>query len=136
MAAVPGAEVTDLDRSVDQLLSGINNRALFIVISDFFTDLDSIKRALARFRHRRHDVILLQTLDRQEMQFDFTQPAPFKGLEDEGRLRVDPRITASGDNEILSMPCSTRNLANIGYVEGASPQIPIFRLFFLALLIA
>jgi hypothetical protein len=33
----------------------------------------------------------MQTLDRQEMRFDFSQPAPFEGLEDEGRLRIDPR---------------------------------------------
>ena len=46
---------------------------------------------MARFRHRRHDVVLLQTLDRQETRFDFSQPAPFEGLEAEGRLKIDPR---------------------------------------------
>ena len=50
----------------------------------------------ARPRHRRHDVILLHTLDRQEMRFDFAQPAPFEGLENEGRLRIDPRALRQG----------------------------------------
>jgi hypothetical protein len=36
-------------------------------------------------------VILIQTLDRQELRFDFAQPAPFEGMEQEGRLRIDPR---------------------------------------------
>ena len=58
---------------------------------DLFEDPENIRQALARFRHRRHDVILLQTLDRQELQFGFSQPAPFIGLEGEGRLRIDPR---------------------------------------------
>ena len=39
--------------------------------------VESIRQALARLRHRRHDVILLQTLDREELRFGFTQPSPF-----------------------------------------------------------
>jgi len=82
---------TNLAKVTEQALSKVQNRALFVIISDFFDDADTIRTALARFRHRRHDVILMQTLDRQEMRFDFSQPAPFEGLEDEGKLRIDPR---------------------------------------------
>jgi uncharacterized protein (DUF58 family) len=83
---------TNLAKVTDQVLGKISNRALFVIISDLFTDLESIRQSLARFRHRRHDVILLQVLDRQELRFGFRQPAPFEGLEGEGRLRVDPRV--------------------------------------------
>src|SRR5688500_5156877 len=82
---------TNLAKVTEQALSKVQNRALFIIISDFFDDADSIRQSLARFRHRRHDVVLLQVLDRQEMRFEFAQPAPFEGLEDEGKLRIDPR---------------------------------------------
>jgi uncharacterized protein (DUF58 family) len=82
---------TNLAKVTDQVLGKITNRALFVIISDLFDEPESIKQALARFKHRRHDVVLLNTLDRQELRFDFAQPAPFEGLEDEGRLRVDPR---------------------------------------------
>jgi uncharacterized protein (DUF58 family) len=82
---------TDFAKMADQVLGKITNRALFVIISDLFDDRDSIRQALARFKHRRHDVILVNTLDRQEMRFDFTQAAPFEGLENEGKLRVDPR---------------------------------------------
>jgi uncharacterized protein (DUF58 family) len=47
-------------------------------------------------------VILLQILDRQEMRFDFAQPAPFEGLEDEGRLRIDPRALRQAYLETLA----------------------------------
>ncbi len=73
------------------MLGKISNRALFVIISDLFEDLEAIRQSLARFRHRRHDVVLLQTLDREELRFGFSQPAPFVGLEGEGRLRIDPR---------------------------------------------
>jgi len=82
---------TNIGKVTEQTLSKVHNRALFMIVSDFFDDPDVIRGALARFRHRRHDVILLQVLDRQEMRFDFSQPAPFEGLENEGRLRIDPR---------------------------------------------
>jgi hypothetical protein len=87
----PVRESTNLTKVTDQALSKVHNRALFIIISDLFQDVDSVRQALARFRHRRHDVVLLHTLDRQEMRFDFSQPAPFEGMENEGRLKVDPR---------------------------------------------
>jgi uncharacterized protein (DUF58 family) len=86
---------TDLGKVSEQIMGKINNRVLFVLISDLFDDLESVKSTLGRFKYRAQDVILLHTLDRQEMQFDFTQPAPFEGLENEGRLRVDPRALRS-----------------------------------------
>ncbi|MHC5022576.1 MAG: DUF58 domain-containing protein [Planctomycetota bacterium] len=82
---------TDLVKVTDQVLGKVTNRALFVILSDLFEDPSRIRQALAKFRHRGHDVILLQMLDRQELTFDFAQPAPFEGLEGEGRVRVDPR---------------------------------------------
>jgi len=91
LSTEPVDETTNFTKATDQVLGKITNRALFIILSDLFDDPENIRRALAKFRHRRHDVVLLHTLDRKEMQFDFTQPAPFLGLEGEGRLRIDPR---------------------------------------------
>ena len=104
LSGEPAREGTDFVKAVEQVLSKIRNKALFIIISDFFDDAGMISRALARFRHHRHDVILLNTLDRQEMRFAFSQPAPFVGLENEGQLRLDPRalrdayLAALGDH--------------------------------------
>lgn len=91
LSGEPVEASTNIVKVTEQVLSKITNRALFIIISDLFDDAEAIRQSLARFRYRRHDVILLHTLDRQEMQFDFSQPAPFLGMENEGRLRVDPR---------------------------------------------
>ncbi len=102
LSGEPVEATTNLAKVTDQVLGKITNRALFVIISDFFDDLESIRQALARFRHRRHDVIILQTLDREEMRFSFSQPAPFVGLEGEGRLRIDPRVLRQGYLEALS----------------------------------
>jgi uncharacterized protein (DUF58 family) len=91
LSGEPVDRPTNLGKVTEQVLSKVTNRALFIIISDLFESTEIIRSALARFRHRRHDVILLHTLDKQEMAFDFAQPAPFEGLEAEGRIRIDPR---------------------------------------------
>ena len=80
----------NLPKVAEQALSKVLNRALIVIVSDFLMPVDRIREALARFRYRHHDVVLLQVLDRQEMRFDLADPAPFVGLEGEGRINVDP----------------------------------------------
>jgi uncharacterized protein (DUF58 family) len=82
---------TDMGRVVDQLLGKLTNRCLIVILSDFFEETDRLRAALARLKHRRHDVILFQVLDTRELTFDFRDDAPFEGFEGEGRVRVDPR---------------------------------------------
>ena len=82
---------TDIGRAIDQTLAKVTNRCLLAVISDLFIDPESIRAALARVRHRRHDLIVFQVLDRAELELPFDEPVPFVGLEGEPRLRVDPR---------------------------------------------
>jgi len=91
LATQPVHAQTDLGRSVDQTLAKLNNRCLIVIISDFFDDIETIRAALARIRHRRHDAMLLQIVDRRERAFDLTESAPFEGLEGEPRVRIDPR---------------------------------------------
>jgi uncharacterized protein (DUF58 family) len=80
----------NLPKVAEQVLAKVTNRALIFILSDFLMPVAQLRDALARFRHRHHDVILLQVLDRQELRFDLADPAPFDGLEGEGRVNVDP----------------------------------------------
>lgn len=111
----PVNQHTNFGKVTEQALSKVTNRALWVIVSDFFEDVTNIRNALARFRHRRHDVVLLQTLDRQEMRFDYGQPAPFEGLEDEGRLRIDPRALRQAYLEALETHNAALNKAAIGF---------------------
>ncbi|MFK7884598.1 MAG: DUF58 domain-containing protein [Phycisphaerales bacterium] len=82
---------TDFARVIEQTLGQITNRCLFVVVSDFFDDPERIRAAFARIKHRGHDLIALQVLDRAETEFPFDDPARFVGLERDGTLRLDPR---------------------------------------------
>lgn len=98
----PGMAVTDIARVVDQTLAKLNNRCLLVMISDLFIDPEQLRAAMARVKHRRHDMILFQVMDRSETEFDFVDAAPFEGLEGEPRLRVDPRALRAGYLAALS----------------------------------
>lgn len=83
-------EKTDIEKTTEQVLSTTTNRSLFIIISDFLQDPGSIRSAMARFRHRKHDVICLQILDRDELRFEQPDPSMFIDLEGDDRIRIDP----------------------------------------------
>jgi uncharacterized protein (DUF58 family) len=97
----PTASPTDVPHVIDQTLAKLTNRCLVVMISDLFTDIEQLRAALARVKHRRHDMILFQVLDKTELEFDFHDAAPFEGLEGEARLRVDPRALRTGYLEAL-----------------------------------
>ncbi|MFG0293162.1 MAG: DUF58 domain-containing protein [Phycisphaerales bacterium JB050] len=96
LAAHPVDRPTDFGRVIDQTLAKLNNRCIIAIISDFFADPNQIRTALARIKHRRHDAILFQVLDEQEVNFSLDSAAPFEGFEGEPRVRIDPRAVRQG----------------------------------------
>lgn len=87
----PVEQPTNLVKVADQILSSVTNRALFFIVSDLLFDPAQTREAIAKFRHKRHDVVLVQILDPEESQFNFDASAPFEGFEGEARLHVDTR---------------------------------------------
>jgi len=81
---------TDVARVFDQTLGKIARRSILVFISDLFDDPAALERGLARLHHRRHDLIVIQTLDPAELSFPFRAPSDFLGLEGEGKLGLDP----------------------------------------------
>ncbi|MDX2115256.1 MAG: DUF58 domain-containing protein [Planctomycetota bacterium] len=101
LAHHPVGRPSDIGHVIDQTLGKLTNRCLIAIISDFFEDPARLRTALARIKHRQHDVILCQVVDRREQTFDFSESAPFEGLEGEGRLRVDPRALRKAYLEVF-----------------------------------
>ena len=81
---------TDLGRLFEQVLAKLTQRSMVVLISDLFDSPESLERGLARVQFRRHDLLILQTLDPAELTFPFRSPSRFVGLEGEGELGLDP----------------------------------------------
>jgi uncharacterized protein (DUF58 family) len=82
---------TDLEEVVRRAAAEVGRRSLFIIISDLFVPVESIRRTLKFLHARGHDCILLHTLDPAEVQFPFRSNTLFRSLEDRSELLVEPR---------------------------------------------
>ena len=73
------------------LAERIRKRGLVIILSDLFDDVDTLLSGLRHFRHRRHDVSVMQIIDPAEQDFPFEDPTRFRGLEGLPEQTVEPR---------------------------------------------
>lgn len=109
LVRVPRTEKADTGRILDQITEQIAHRSLVFVISDFFDDLAAITRGLKHLRHRKHEVVAIQVMDHQELEFKFDDVTLFKGMEQLGELLVEP--TALRDAYVEQMTAATAALA-------------------------
>lgn len=102
LSVQPVDKPTQIGRAVDRALSTLTNRCLIALISDLYLDPEEYRSALARIRHRRHDVIVLQVIDDRERDFDLKEVAPFIGLEGEPQIKVDPRAVRDTYRQVFA----------------------------------
>jgi len=57
-----------------------------------FDDPDKLTSALEHLRHARHQLVLIQVLDRGEIELNYNRPVTFEDMEDGSRLQIDPKL--------------------------------------------
>lgn len=82
----------EMASAIKQVADRLGRRSLVVVVSDCFAPASKLREGLARFRHDHHEIILLQVLDRDEMEFPFKTWARFRGLEGEKPLLQEPAM--------------------------------------------
>jgi hypothetical protein len=91
LESVSAQSKTQMGATLHELAERFTKRGVVLVLSDLFDDVSSILAGLKHFRHRRHDVIVLQVLDPAELDFPFQRPTRFKGLEQLPEVMADPQ---------------------------------------------
>jgi uncharacterized protein (DUF58 family) len=71
-------------------------RGMIILISDLLTEREGFFRGLKLLRSRGHDVLVFHVMDDDELDFPFTGPTRFEGLESPDILRCNPRALREG----------------------------------------
>jgi uncharacterized protein (DUF58 family) len=82
--------VTDTGHALHSLAGQFSRRGLIVLMSDCFDDPDAIFSAIAHFRKRMNDVVLLQVLDPVELELSLNTVSEFVDLETGERLELDP----------------------------------------------
>ena len=81
---------TDIREVLQRTASSLSQRSIIVLISDLLFDRDDLFRGLQMLKQRKHEVLILQVMDDQELDFTFSGTCRFEGLESSGRLTCDP----------------------------------------------
>ena len=103
LTLIPRLKKTNTGKILDQLAEKLHHRSLIVILSDFFDDIESIRKGLRHLRYKRHELMVFQLLDPTEIEFPFEDVTLFKGMEEMGELLTEPRALREGYLEQLSM---------------------------------
>jgi uncharacterized protein (DUF58 family) len=91
-----GQEKTNLAAIFHDLAERMTRRSILFVLSDLFDETEDLLAGLKHLRHKKHEVIVLQVLDKAELEFPFLDATLFRGLEQWPELLTDPRSLRDG----------------------------------------
>jgi len=84
------ARKTELGGLLRSLTGQLRRRSLLVIVSDLFTDLDAVHDGLNRLRFHGHEVLMMQVLDRDELDLPFDGPTIFHDIEGDEELFAEP----------------------------------------------
>lgn len=87
---------TDAYAIFRQAAESFPRRGMMIVVSDLLTDPDAVLRGLKLLRQQGHDVLVFHVMDDDELDFPFSGPMRFDGLESLDHLNCNPRALREG----------------------------------------
>lgn len=99
--AAPPPEATAFLPVARRLAETLPRRGLVIVISDLLGDRAGLAPGLRQLRARGHDVVVLQVLHDDELDFPFEGPTRFEGMETSAAVSCNPRAFRAGYLEAL-----------------------------------
>ncbi len=100
-AARPEGE-TDLSRAIGAAAETLPRRGLCVLISDLMGDTAEALKAARVLVARRHELLVMRTLDGDEREFPFEGPCRIAGLEGGEPLFVDAREAAPAYREAFA----------------------------------
>jgi uncharacterized protein (DUF58 family) len=125
---------TTLHEAIESYIGSSKRRGMLVLLSDLFdanTDLASSLRMCAA---RKHDVVVFQVLDADEISFPFEDPALFASMEDNRTVLAYPREVRRAYieelNAFLSRTRRSLSEGNVAYQLAPTnepPHVPLIR---------
>ncbi len=76
--------------ALEEAAERVRKRGLFVILSDFLTDVEELQSRLGYLRAGGNEVAVFQILDPAEVSFDFDEPAMFLDAETGREVYIDP----------------------------------------------
>ncbi len=108
MERAPNQRKTNLPQVLQQATQRLVRKGLVVLISDFLDDAERVLQSLRLLRFSGQDAMLIQVLDRKEVDFPFDKMSRFEGLEGLPHVVTDPSMIAPAYRQAMAQFC--RNL--------------------------
>ncbi len=95
-------EKTDIGAILRTVAEAYPRRGLIILISDLLVDRTGLFKGIKLLRQHGHDVLVFHIMDDDELDFQFSGPTRFDGLEIDEQLACNPRALREGYLESLN----------------------------------
>ncbi len=92
---------TKLVSILHELGETFRQRALIVVISDFFVEPEELRSCFEHLRFRKHDIAAFHLLDPLELAFDFRRPMRFLDMEGGTAIFAEPNEIAERYFQVL-----------------------------------
>ena len=92
LSEIQPAGGTRLVKILHDLAEKVRKRALIVIFSDFFTDVEELLDCFQHMRHRRHDLAVFHLMSPDELSFDFDRSTRFIDLESNTSIVTEPAI--------------------------------------------
>jgi uncharacterized protein (DUF58 family) len=84
------ARKTELGGLLHSLADQFRRRNMLVIVSDLLTELETLYNGLNRLRFSGHEVLVMQVLDRDELELPFEGPTVFHDIEGTEELFAEP----------------------------------------------
>ena len=82
----------DCSSMIEQLTLQLRRKNVIVILSDFMDSLESLESSLSRLLFEGHQLVLLQVLDVDEIEFSLKDGGRFVDLEVQSTLTIDPLL--------------------------------------------
>ncbi len=91
ISSVEPSEKSNLNQVFMDISQRLKKRGLVVIVSDLFDNINNVLAGLRNIRNRKHDVIVLHLLDRDEIEMPLQRLTLFEGLEQDIKILANPR---------------------------------------------
>jgi uncharacterized protein (DUF58 family) len=94
LTAVAASQETDLAKAIENAAEELPRRGMVVLVSDLMGDTAGALKAVRTLAARRHEVLVVRTIDPDERDFPYEGPCLMEGLEGGEPLFIDAREAA------------------------------------------
>jgi uncharacterized protein (DUF58 family) len=96
LAVTTPQDKTDMYTILRGAAESLPRRGMMVLISDLLADVDGTLKGIKMLRQQGHDILVFHILDDDELDFPFSGPMRFDGLESAEHLNCNPRALREG----------------------------------------